>query len=117
MIKEAFVADRALIAPSLRLLPKCLQRRQSSITALRARDPAAIDGNADRGQTEAHRSNAARRVGRAAIFDQAVAGIGLLPEEIERGVLQKIEENAVLRRRRGFKRPFLCERYGGEEQN
>ena len=49
-----------------------------------ARDPAVIDADADRRQAEADRGDAGRRARLAAVADQPVRGVRLVPEEVER---------------------------------
>ena len=44
------------------------------------RDPAVVDADADGGQAEADRGDAARRAGGAAVLDQAVRRVRLVPE-------------------------------------
>ena len=58
-----------------------------------------IDANADRRQPKAHRRDATEGTGRAAIRNPAIDGIGAIPEVVEAGLLDIIEEFVVARER------------------
>ena len=92
VVIEALVADESRRVRPLRIVPERLERGAHAGAALVARDPAVIDADADRRQTESHRGDAARRAGRVAVLDQAVRGIGLVPEVLERGVLHAVQQ-------------------------
>src|SRR5262249_48352400 len=74
-----------------------IERRLDARRSLRASDPAMIDSNADRGETETDRRDAAEVSG-LPVADHAVRGVGLVPEVVEAELLQIVED--LIRRRR-----------------
>jgi len=55
-----------------------------------------IDADTDGCQTKSHGSDATGRIGSAVVLDQAVIGIGFIPEKVEGSLLNVDEESAVL---------------------
>lgn len=55
-----------------------------------------IDADADGRQTKSHRGDTARRIGSAVVLDQAIIGIGFVPEKVERGFLDLHQKGAVV---------------------
>src|SRR5436309_6780743 len=83
VIEEAVVPDLPGRIRPLWAVPERLERGQHARGGVGARHVAAIGADADRGEAEAGGRDAAWRPGRAAIADQPVHGIGLVPEVAE----------------------------------
>src|SRR5262249_28648882 len=104
MVEPALVSYNAGDIGPLRSLEKGVQGGQDPGGALRAGDPAVVNANANRRQSETDGRDAAGRTVGAAIGDQAVIGIRRVPKVIEIGPLDVIQEFIVadkqMRRRR-----------------
>ena len=101
MIEPFFVAHGTRGSRALRTLKEGPQRRCNPRDALGSRDPTVVYADSDRGQPEADCRDAAGRVGCAAVRNEAIGWIRLVPKVIEIGFLSIIKELVVARKRIG----------------
>src|SRR5205085_7339601 len=95
MVIKALIA-RGVCLGTVRTAPEKRQRGQYTCTPRLAVDPAAVDPHGERRQPEPDSGNARERRLAAAVFDQAVCQVGLVPEIVECRVLHEIEEGLVM---------------------
>lgn len=99
VVEPAVVSHDVSLARTLWAVEEGVERGEDTRGALVAGDPAVIDGDADGGQTKSNGGDAARRGGFAAVSDEAVGGIGPIPEIVEVELLDKIEEGVGIEER------------------
>ena len=98
VVIPALVADKSGGLAPLGLVPESPQRRQDALPDLVRRQPAVIAADAECREAKADGSDAAGAVGSGAVLDQAVAGVGLLPEKVDRRLLHHIEKSRIIGR-------------------
>ncbi len=98
VVEEPLVADGPARRGALGSGPECIERGQDPRPAFFPRDVAAVDPGADGGEAEADGRDRARRAARRAVLDEAVGRIGLVPEVVERRLLERVQEHVGGRR-------------------
>ncbi len=81
---------------------KGLQSSERALVTLVVGDPAPIYPNWYGSQPEADRGNARWRIGRAAVFDQAVGRIGFVPKVVEGFVCDGVQQPHIVKGEKQF---------------
>ena len=104
VVKESAVTGRPPGVSALRSFGKKPQGREHALPCLITRDVAALDADRVCRETEAHGGDARVRRGRIPVRDQSILGIGSIPEEAERTLLELQEERVEDGNRLAFSR-------------